>query len=200
VLLVGLTGGIGSGKSTVADLLRAKGAVIVDADEIARSVVEPGRPALAALAERFGPEILTPEGRLDRPGLAAVAFADEESRRALDEITWPAIAVEFGQQIAEAPADAIVVCDVALLLESEWARNRPYGAVIVVEAPIDVRLDRLEARGIRRADAEQRMAAQATDDERREVATHVVNNGGDLASLSEQVGALWEQLLGTQPS
>jgi dephospho-CoA kinase len=199
VRLVGLTGGIGSGKSTVADLLRAKGAVVIDADAVARLVVEPGRPALAALAERFGSGILLPDGGLDRPGLAAIAFADDESRAALDAITWPAIADEFGRQIAESPPDAVVVCDVALLVESEWARNRPYRAIVVVEAPIDVRLDRLESRGLRRADAEQRMAAQVTDDERRAVATHVIDNGGDLASLQRQVDALWPELLALDP-
>jgi dephospho-CoA kinase len=200
VRLVGLTGGIGSGKSTVADLLRAKGAVVIDADAIARLVVEPGRPALAALAARFGSGILLPDGSLDRPGLAAIAFADDESRAALDGITWPAIADEFGRQIEAAPPDAVVVCDVALLLESEWARNRPYRAVVVVEAPVDVRLDRLERRGLRRADAEQRMAAQATDDERRTVATHVLDNGGDEESLRRQVDALWPELVALDSS
>jgi dephospho-CoA kinase len=195
VRLVGLTGGIGSGKSTVADLLRAKGAVVVDADAVARRIVEPGRPALAALAERFGAGILLPDGSLDRPGLAAIAFADDESRAALDGITWPAIAEEFGRQIEESPPDAVVVCDVALLLESDWARNRPYRAIVVVEAPIDVRLDRLESRGLRRSDAEQRMAVQATDDERRAIATHVIDNGGDLELLQRQVDALWPGLL-----
>jgi dephospho-CoA kinase len=199
VRLVGLTGGIGSGKSTVAELLRAKGAVIVDADLVARQVVEPGTPALAALVEHFGPAILLPDGRLDRPGLAAIAFADDEGRTALDEITWPAIADEFGRQIEASPADAVVVCDVALLLESEWARDRPYRAVIVVEGPVDVRLDRLERRGVRRADAEQRMAAQATDDERRAVATYVIDNSGDEDSLRRQVDALWPELVALAP-
>jgi dephospho-CoA kinase len=193
--LVGLTGGIGSGKSTVAELLRERGATVVDADDISRMVVEPGRPALRALADRFGAGIIKPDGSLDRPGLAAIAFVDDESRRALDDITWPAIAEEFARQIETAPPEAVVVCDVALLLESEWARNRPYGAVVVVVAPIDVRLDRLEARGLQRDDAERRMAAQATDDERRALATHVIDNGGDLAHLARQVDALWPELL-----
>jgi dephospho-CoA kinase len=197
--LVGLTGGIGSGKSTVAGLLRTKGATVVDADDVARAVVEPGEPALTALVERFGAGILAPDGRLDRPALAAIAFADEDGRKALGEITWPAIGEEFERQIREAPADAIVICDVPLLVESKAAAARPYMAVIVVEAPLDLRLDRLEIRGVPRDDAERRMAAQATDDERREVATHLVDNGGDLDSLSRQVDEVWADLLTRDP-
>jgi dephospho-CoA kinase len=194
VLLVGLTGGIGSGKSTVADLLRAKGAVIVDADQVARAVVEPGEPAFAALVKRFGDGILDADGRLDRAALAAIAFADDEGRQALGDITWPAIGKEFERQIRVAPPDAVVVCDIPLLVESKAAAARPYKAVIVVEAPVDLRLDRLETRGVPRDDAERRMAAQATDDERREVATDLVDNGADLEHLTRQVDAIWEKL------
>jgi dephospho-CoA kinase len=193
--LVGLTGGIGSGKSTVAALLRAKGATVVDADEVARAVVEAGQPALLALVERFGEGVLDADGRLDRPALAAVAFADDEGRKALGDITWPAIGEEFERRIKEAPPDAVVVCDVPLLVESKAAAARPYLAVVVVEAPMDVRLDRLEIRGIARDDAERRMAAQATDEERREVATHVVDNGGRLEALTSQVDAVWDDII-----
>jgi dephospho-CoA kinase len=197
--LVGLTGGIGSGKSTVAGLLRAKGATVVDADEVARSVVEPGEPALAKLVERFGDGILDADGRLDRAALAAIAFADEDGRKALGEITWPAIGEEFERQIREAPDDAVVICDVPLLVESKAAAARPYVAVVVVEAPLDLRLDRLEVRGVPRDDAERRMAAQATDEERREVATHLIDNGGDLESLARQVDEVWADLLTREP-
>jgi dephospho-CoA kinase len=197
--LVGLTGGIGSGKSTVAGLLRAKGATVVDADEVARSVVEPGEPALAKLVERFGEKILDADGRLDRAALAAIAFADEDGRKALGEITWPAIGEEFERQIREAPDDAVVICDVPLLVESKAAAARPYVAVVVVEAPLDLRLDRLEVRGVPRDDAERRMAAQATDEERREVATHLIDNGGDLESLARQVDEVWADLLTREP-
>jgi dephospho-CoA kinase len=193
--LVGLTGGIGSGKSTVADLLRAKGAVIVDADEVARAVVEPGTPALDALVERFGPGILDGDGRLDRPALAAIAFADDDRRKALGDITWPAIGEEFERRIRTAPPDSVVVCDVPLLVESKAAAARPYLAVIVVEAPVDVRLERLETRGVARDDAERRMAAQATDDERRAVATHLVDNGGDRDALTAQIDRIWDDIL-----
>jgi dephospho-CoA kinase len=193
-LLVGLTGGIGSGKSTVARLLEARGAVIVDADRIAREVVEPGMPAFTALVERFGPGIVGPDGRLDRPALAALAFATSEATAALNAITHPAVGAEFLRRMAEAPADAVVVCDVPLLAESDEARSRGYEFVIVVEAPRDLRLDRLEGRGVPRADAEARMANQATDDERRALATWVVDNSGDLDHLERQVADIWAAL------
>jgi len=193
-LLVGLTGGIGAGKSTVAELLAARGAVVVDADQVARAVVEPGQPALAKLVERFGDGIVDDDGRLDRAALAKVAFAEDESRRDLEGITHPAINEEFTRRVAEAPSDAIVVLDVPLLAESEQARKRPYQTVIVVEAPRDVRLARLEARGVDRADAEARMGAQADDEERRKLATYVVDNGGDRAALEHRIDEIWSDL------
>jgi dephospho-CoA kinase len=195
VLLVGLTGGIGAGKSTVAELLTERGAVVIDSDLLARRVVEPGQPALAALVERFGEGILAADGTLDRAGLAKVAFADDESRQALESITHPAIGELFLQAMSEAPADGIVVNDVPLLVESGQASNRGYAAVIVVEAPREVRLDRLVERGLTREDAAARMEAQATDGERRAVATHVLDNGGTRADLEAQVDALWQELL-----
>jgi dephospho-CoA kinase len=194
-VLVALTGGIGSGKSTVAALLAARGAVVVDLDAIARAVVEPGTPALDAIAARFGPGILTTDGRLDRSALAAVAFADEESREALNSITWPAIGEEAERRIRAASADDIVVCDTPLFVESNGLESRSYRAVVVVEAPRAVRIDRLERRGLTRADAESRMAAQATDGQRRAVATHLVDNRGDLAALEARVDAVWADLV-----
>ena len=183
MLLVGLTGGIGSGKSTVARILEQRGAVIVDADQVARDVVEPGMPAFEKLVERFGPEILGPDGRLDRPKLASVAFATEEGTAALNAITHPAVGEEFLRRMSAAPEDGIVVCDVPLLVESEDARSRGYEFVIVVEAPRELRLERLEGRGVPRPDAEARMAKQATDEERRAHATWGVDNSCDLAHL-----------------
>jgi dephospho-CoA kinase len=194
LLLVGLTGGIGAGKSTVAELLAARGAVIVDADQVARAVVEPGQPALKKLVERFGESILDPDGRLERRALAKLVFGDDEARRDLEAITHPAINDEFSRRVLEAPSDAIVVLDVPLLAESEQARKRPYQTVIVVEAPRDVRLERLEARGVDPADAEARMAAQAGDEERRKIATNVVDNAGDRADLERQIDELWADL------
>ena len=197
MLLVGLTGGIGSGKSTVARLLEARGAVIVDADQVARDVVEPGKPAFDRLVERFGPGILGSDGRLDRPRLAEIAFASEEGTAALNQITHPAVGEEFLRRITAAPVDGIVVCDVPLLVESETARSRGYEFVIVVEAPRELRLDRLEGRGVPRSDAEARMAKQASDEERRAIATWVVDNAGDLDDLEAQVEQIWASLLET---
>jgi dephospho-CoA kinase len=192
MLMVGLTGGIGAGKSTVAGMLAARGAVVIDADAIAREVVEPGMPALAKLVDRFGPEILRPDGSLDRSALAAVAFVDDATRKELEAITHPVIGEEFLRRVAEAPADAVVVHDVPLLVESK--RGFDYGAVIVVEAPLDVRLDRLEARGVSRADARRRIELQATDEDRRKVATWVVDNSGDVGQLEERISEIWSEL------
>jgi len=175
VVTVALTGGIGSGKSTVAALLVDMGAMLIDADVIAREVVEPGQP--------------------DRPALAAVAFADDAARADLDGITHPAINEEFVRRMQEAPKNAVVVCDVPLLAESVQAQARAYRFVIVVEAPDAVRLARLEQRGVSRADAERRIAAQATDEQRRALATHVIDNSGDLAALERQVEAVYADLL-----
>src|SRR3954452_23173191 len=186
--MVGLTGGIGSGKSTVAKMLVDRGAVVVDADAIARQVVEPGQPALAALVEKFGAEILQPDGSLDRTALAAKAFVSDETRKELEAVTHPVIGEEFLRQVAAAPPDGIVEHDVPLLVESK--RGFEYAAVIVVEAPLELRLDRLEARGVDRADAERRIALQATDEERRKVATWVIANGGDLAHLEAPIAAI----------
>jgi dephospho-CoA kinase len=195
VLLVGLTGGIGSGKSTVAGMLADRGAWIVDADAVARSVVEQGSPALAALQERFGDGIVGPDGALDRPALGRLAFVDEQSRKDLEAITHPAINAEFLRRMQEAPEGSIVVCDVPLLAESPQAQARGYPVVVVVEAPRLLRLERLEERGVPREDAEARMAAQASDEERRAIATHVIDNSGDLAHLERQVDELWSDLV-----
>ncbi|HEY7136960.1 MAG TPA: dephospho-CoA kinase [Acidimicrobiia bacterium] len=194
MLLVALTGGIGSGKSTVAALLEARGAVVVDADAVARDVVEPGKPAFDRIVERFGTGVLAADGTLDRPALGRVVFGDEAARKDLEGITHPAINEEFVRRIAGSPPDGIVVCDIPLLVESQQAAARTYGDVIVVEAPLEVRLDRLEGRGVLRDDARARMKAQATDEERRAVATFVVDNGGSVAELERQVDEVWAAL------
>jgi dephospho-CoA kinase len=194
--MIGLTGGIGAGKSTVAVLLARLGAVVIDADAIAREVVEPGSPTLAKLVERFGPEILAGDGSLDRAALAAKAFVSDETRKELEAITHPAIGEEFLRRVAAAPPDAIVIHDVPLLVEANRAKD--YAGVIVVDAPLALRLDRLETRGVDRADAERRIALQATEEQRREVATWWVDNAGDLEELEAQIDAIWAELQGLQ--
>lgn len=198
--VVGLTGGMGSGKSTVSDLLEERGARVVNADLIAREVVEPGEPALADLAEHFGDDILRPDGSLDRPALAARAFQDDDAHEALNRITHPRIGSRIMQRLREHAAASrgngrqrIVVVDHPLLIETGDAYRFP--AVVVVTAPKELRLRRLEqGRDIDPDDARARMATQVSDDRRRAVATHVIDNSGDLAALEAQTDRLWEQL------
>ena len=194
---VAVTGGIGSGKSAVAARLAAHGAVVVDADRIAREVVDPGTPGLAAVVAEFGPGVLNPDGALDRAALAAIVFADAERRAALEAIVHPLVGQRSAELIAEAPADAVVVYDVPLLAEAAGGalgRAGEFDAVVVVEAPLEIRVARLVARGLAEDDARARIAAQATDEQRRAIADHVVVNDGDLAALDEAVDRLWAQL------
>jgi dephospho-CoA kinase len=191
MLRVGLSGGIGSGKSTVARALARRGAVVIDADTIAREVVEPGRPALAAVVERFGAGVLDGEGRLDRPKLAALVFDDADARADLNAIVHPRVAAETARRMAAAPADSVVVIDVPLLVE---AARSGYDLVVIVETPEAVRLERLVGRGMNPDDARQRMAAQASDADRRKVADVVLDNGGSEEELERQIDALWAQL------
>ncbi len=190
--VVGLTGGTGVGKSTVCGLLAERGALVIDCDQLGRDVVAPGGPALEPIFERFGDGMRTPEGQLDRAALAAVVFNDPAALEALNAITHPAIDQLIARRIASAEADVIVL-DMAVLVESNLGKGQ-YEAVIVVEAAIDLRLDRLEARGMSRDDARARMASQANDAERREIADLVVTNNGDLTELRDAVAQLWESL------
>jgi dephospho-CoA kinase len=191
VLRIGLTGGIGSGKSTVAGLLAGRGARVVDADRIAREVVEPGTPGLEAVAAAFGPGVLTPEGALDRPALAAVVFADPEARRRLDGIVHPLVRARAAELVAAAPPDAVVVQDVPLLVETGQAGS--YELVLVVEADLDTRVRRLVGRGVSEEDARARIAAQATDEQRRAVADVVLDNSGTVEELDAQVERFWAE-------
>jgi dephospho-CoA kinase len=191
VLRIGLTGGIGSGKSTVSELLAARGAVVVDADRIAREVVEPGTPGLARVVETFGEGVLAPDGSLDRAALAAVVFADPEARARLDGIVHPLVRARTAELIAAAPPDAVVVNDVPLLVETGQASS--YDLVLVVEADPATRISRLVRRGLTVEDARARIAAQASDAQRRAVADVVLDNGGTPEQLAEQVDRFWAE-------
>lgn len=191
---IGLTGGVGSGKSTVARMFADRGAVIVDSDALAREVVEPGTPGFAAVVAQFGPDVVGPDGRLDRAALAAVVFADERKRAALNAIVHPLVGARAAELAAVAPPDAVVVQDVPLLVENELAPQ--FDAVVVVLADPELRVRRLAGRGMVEADARARMAAQATDEQRRAVADEVIDNDGDLAALERRVDEVWERLIG----
>jgi len=189
MLRVGLTGGIGAGKSTVTSVLASEGAVVVDADRVAREVVEPGTPGLAMIVAEFGESVLAPDGGLDRAALAAVAFADPERTAALNAITHPLIGERTQELLAAAPDDAITVHDMPLLVEGGMAPG--YHLVIVVDTPAEVRLDRLvHARGMDAGDARARMSRQATDEQRRAVADVLVDNSGERGAVERSVREL----------
>ncbi|WP_306333961.1 dephospho-CoA kinase [Streptomyces sp. KL118A] len=193
MLKVGLTGGIGAGKSEVSRLLVAAGAVLIDADKIAREVVEPGTPGLAAVVEAFGREVLAPDGSLDRPKLGAVVFADAEQLAALNAIVHPLVGARSAELEQAASGDAVVVHDVPLLAENGLAPL--YDLVVVVDASPETQLDRLvRLRGMSEEDARARMAAQATREKRLEIADIVIDNDGPLEGLSERVGEVWAEL------
>jgi dephospho-CoA kinase len=198
VLLVGLTGGIGTGKSTVSAMLAEHGAVVVDADQVARDLQQPGSPMLDRMAERFGAHIIRSDGSLDRAAVAALVFGDSPeagaARADLNAITHPAIQDEIARRItAQADTDHIVVLDHPLL--GEHPRD-DLAATVVVDVPPDVAIRRLvESRGMDAVDARNRIASQVSRDDRLARATHVVDNSGDRSSLRHQVDELWRQLL-----
>ncbi|MGW2313288.1 dephospho-CoA kinase [Actinomadura luteofluorescens] len=193
MLKVGLTGGIGSGKSEVSKRLREHGAVVIDADRIAREVVEPGTPGLAAVVAEFGEDVLLPSGALDREKVGRIVFADPDRLAALNAIVHPLVGERMQELMDAAPADAVVVYDVPLLAENGLAGM--YDEVVVVDAPEEVQLDRLVARrGMTEEDARARMANQASRADRRAVATHVIDNSGTLTDLKTQIDTLWTTL------
>ncbi|MEU4212031.1 dephospho-CoA kinase [Streptomyces sp. NPDC026206] len=193
MLKVGLTGGIGAGKSEVSRLFASYGAVIIDSDRIAREVVEPGTPGLAAVVAEFGAGVLTPDGALDRPKLGAIVFADTARLAALNAIVHPLVRARSAALESAAGADAVVVHDVPLLAENGLAPL--YDLVVVVDASTGTRLDRLvRLRGMTPDEARARMAAQATREQRLAVADLVVDNDGPLEELEPKVRAVWEEL------
>lgn len=193
MLKVGLTGGIGAGKSEVSRLLVACGAVLIDADRIAREVVAPGTPGLAAVVEAFGEEVLAADGSLDRPKLGSIVFADPEKLAVLNGIVHPLVGARSRELEDAAPEDAVVVHDVPLLTENGLAAL--YDVVIVVDADPGTQLDRLvRLRGMTEDDARARMAAQATREERRKIADIVIDNDVPLPDLQARVREVWADL------
>ncbi len=195
--LVGLTGGIGSGKSTVSDQLRDNGAVVIDADAIVRELQRPGEPVFAAMVERWGKDVVADDGTLDRAAVAAIVFDATDELKALEAIVHPVLRTEIKRRIAEQrPTENVVVLDMALLTE----KANPYEVteIIVVDLAPETAADRLvRFRGFSADDAAKRIAAQTSREERLALATHVIDNNGNLEELKEQVDNLWQKL--TQP-
>ena len=192
MLRVGLTGGIASGKSLVATELAKRGAVIIDADLLAREVVEPGTPGLAAIVERFGSDVVS-NGRLDRAALAKIIFADERARRDLEAIVHPAVRRRAAEREAQAPADAVVVHVIPLLVET--GQQDAFDMVLVVDVDQEIQIQRLRERdGATRADAEARLAAQAPREQRSAAADVIIDNSTDATELREHVERIWAEL------
>ena len=199
MILVGLTGGIGSGKSTVSALLQKRGAVIIDADAITRELQAPGAPLLQVLAERFGDHIIDANGALDRAALATIAFSDPEALKDLNGIVHPAVAGEMDRQLkAQRSTDNVVILDIPLLTENP--RTGLCG-VVVVDVPIETAIERLVAhRNMDATDARARIDKQASREARVAIADKVIDNSGDLSALESQVSDLWEWLVALPPA
>ena len=196
MLVVGLTGGIGTGKTTAARLLAEHGATVVDCDALGRLVIEPGGRAYAKVIARFGDDIVRDDSTIDRAKVAAIVFNDAAALAELKAISHPAIDAEIADRIAAArgAGETIVVLDMAVLAETSLGQGQ-YQAVVVVEAPLDVRLARLRTRGMTGDDARARIASQASDADRRKLADWIIDNGGDLDDLRVRVAELWPKLL-----
>ncbi len=193
MFVVGLTGGIGSGKTTVASMLAERGARVIDCDALGRLVAEPDGRAYPAIIERFGPGVVAADGRIDRPALASIVFSDPAALADLNAITHPAIDEEIVDRLRALPADSIAVLDMAVLTESSLGAGI-YEYVVVVEADPVGRVERLIARGLTEADARARMASQATDEQRRAIADAIVPNTGDLEELQRAVDVVWNTI------
>lgn len=200
-MLVGLTGGVGSGKSAVAEMIREMGVPVVDADVLAREVVEPGTPGFSEVVVAFGPGVVTPDGSLDRRRLAGIVFADTEARRRLEAIVHPRVRARMAEEVARLRdrlgRDALVVLDIPLLLETGARRAYDLAGVIVVWADRETQIRRLREReGLSREEIEQRLAAQIPLDEKRAIADWVIDNSGSLDETRPQARAVVERLLG----
>jgi dephospho-CoA kinase len=194
VRVIGLTGGIGSGKSTVSALLAARGAVIIDADAITKELQQPGMPVFEAMVERFGPGIVAADGTLDRQAVAEIVFNDAAALQDLNDIVHPAVGAETTRRILEqAETDHLVVLDIPLLVES--AGKRDVAGIVVVDLDPEVALGRLLERGMREDDARARMARQASREERLAKASVVLDNSGTIADLEAQIDAEWARIL-----
>jgi dephospho-CoA kinase len=190
IVRIGLTGGIGSGKTTVSRLLADKGAIVIDSDVLAREAVAPGSPGLAAVVEAFGDEVLTADGTLDRPSLGRIVFADPDARRRLEAITHPLVRARAREIESAAPAGSVVVHDIPLLVET--GQQDKFDVVVVVDADVATQLSRLAmTRGMSADDARARIAAQATPEQRRAAADYVVVNDGSLDDLRRRVDEVW---------
>ena len=189
---VGLTGGVASGKSTVATMLAELGAVVIDADVLAREVVEPGTEGLAAIFDHFGPAVLNNDGTLNRPALGAIIFADPEQREKLNSITHPAVWRRARELFENAAVDEVVVYDVPLLVEGAKGRQLDFDLIAVVDASAETRLQRMvELRGMTREEAAHRLNSQASDAERLAIADVVIDNNGTVEQTLQQVDSLW---------
>ena len=196
MLVIGLTGGIGAGKSTVAGLLAGRGAAVIDVDELGREVLASGGAARDGVIARFGQAVVGVDGEIDRAALAATVFADDRALADLTSISHPAINALLADRLAELDRARarVVVLDMAVLVESQLGRGL-YDTVVVVEAPWSLRLRRLLTRGISEQEAVARRDAQATDGERRAAADFVIENSGDLEALDAEVDSLWAKLV-----
>lgn len=198
MLRVGLTGGIGSGKSSVSRRLAERGAVVIDSDVLAREVVARGTDGLAEVVQAFGDGVLTAEGELDRPAVGKLVFGDEAARRKLEAVIHPRVRARAAEIEKAAPADAVVVHDIPLLVET--GQGDKFDLVLVVDVPVEVQVERLTGqRGMAEDEARRRIASQASREQRLEVADIVIDNAGSLDDLDRRIDAVWAELRGHGP-
>lgn len=202
MIVVGLTGGIGSGKSTVSAALAERGAIVVDADAIAKELQRAGQPVFLRMVERYGAGIVGPDGELDRARVAGIVFNDADALKDLNEIVHPALNAEMRRRIREQEgSDHVVIVDVALMAENNGRKRFGVGSVIVVDTPVEIAVERLVAyRRLGEADARARISRQASREDRLKIADRVVDNGGDRAHLEAQLGDLWSWIRSLPPA